>query len=155
MVEQRIHEPATTPALSLLLGYGAMVPFVLAALAVWFLAGPPHDLTLDLTRLWGSAILLFLSGVRRGLSFRTEGGPTTRQIAMTFWLFGLGLLVLLLPIDLVGVSLLLIGYLSLAILDPRAARRGEVPLYFARLRPAQMAVPAISLALILLNLLIY
>jgi hypothetical protein len=61
---------------------------------------------------WGSAILIFLGGVRRGLSFRTPGGPTKAQIATMFWLFGLGLLALLSPSTLVALALLLIAYLG-------------------------------------------
>lgn len=151
-VEHRVLEPGRTPALSLLLGYGAMAPFVLAAVAVWLASGELRDLVLDLTRLWGGAILIFLSGVRRGLSFRTVGGPTGPQIAMTFWLFGLGLLALLLPLAGLALGLLLAGFLSLAVLDPWAARRGEAPLFFQRLRPVQMAIPVVCLGLILVNL---
>ena len=64
------------------------------------------------------------------------------------WLFCLGFgatiltaLVLPLPASL----LLLLGFLSLGILDPIAARSLEAPLYFARLRPAQMAIPVVCL----------
>jgi hypothetical protein len=35
---------------------------------------------------------------------------------------------------------LIVGYGSVALLDPPAARRGEVPAHFARLRPPQMLV---------------
>ena len=43
--------------------------------------------------------------------------------------------------------LLLVGYLGLEILDPIAARKLEAPLFFARLRPAQMAIPIACLFL--------
>ena len=135
------------PLDGLLLGYGAMLPFPAAAALV--LAVPETEpQALPLLRLWAAAILLFLAGVRRGLSFRTEGGPRLSQIAMTLWLFGAGLLSLLLPPH-PSLALQLAAYASLLALDPLAARAGEAPLYFLRLRPPQMAIPAASLALLL------
>ena len=71
-------------------------------------------------------------GVRRGVSFRTPAGPRFAQIATMLWLFMLGLTALAalpgpaLP-GIITPILLIIGYLSVAILDPIAARRGEAP----------------------------
>lgn len=48
-----------------------------------------------------------------------------------------------------ALPLLLAGYVSLAVLDPWAARQGEAPPFFARLRPAQMAIPVACLAALL------
>jgi hypothetical protein len=44
---------------------------------------------------------------------------------------------------------LLAGHATLMLLDPVAARRGEAPLYFARLRPPQMGLAVASLAFVL------
>jgi hypothetical protein len=41
--------------------------------------------------------------------------------------------------------LLIVGYASVAILDPIAARRQEVPAHFARLRPLQMGIGILAL----------
>lgn len=158
-VERRVREPRRTPALSLLLGYGATAPLAAGALAAWLLDGRWVPLAAQLTALWGAAVLVFLAGVRRGLSFRTEGGPTAAQIATTFWLFALGLAslwALSAPIafrTVAALGPLLTGYASLAVLDPWAARRGEAPPFFARLRPVQMLVPVVSLAALLARLL--
>jgi hypothetical protein len=46
--------------------------------------------------------------------------------------------------------LLLAGYASLIVFDARAARRLEVPPYFARLRPVQMLIPIASLGFMLI-----
>jgi hypothetical protein len=103
---------------------------------------------LSLTGLWGCAILLFLSGVRRGLSFRTEGGPTWVQIATMLGLFLLGfggLVLLFLGALRPALALLIVGFTGVAILDPIAARRGEAPLFFARLRPFQIPIAIVSL----------
>ena len=141
-------EPAETPWLGVFFGYIAMVPFVLGTLAFAVAPDPWRGAALALTLLWGCAILTFLSGVRRGVSFRTPGGVTAAQIATMLWLFCLGFVAILLTtlaLPLWAASLLAVGYLSLGILDPIAARHLEAPLYFARLRPAQMAIPVICL----------
>lgn len=143
-----VTEPAQTPALSLLLGFGAMIPLALGAILAWLLPEPGRHLARAGALLWGSAILLFLSGVRRGVSFRTPDGPTAAQILTMLWLFLLGLVALPLVPGWAAAIPLLLGYLSLAVLDPMAARRNEAPLFFARLRPVQMAIPVISLVAI-------
>jgi Protein of unknown function (DUF3429) len=142
-----IEERPEIPGDGLIFGYGAMVLLVacagLAFVPVW------SAWAMEAGRLWAAAIVLFLSGVRRGLSFRTEGGPRWTQLAMMLWLFCGGLAAMLLPVE-PGLGLLLALSLSLAVLDPLAARTGEVPLYFRRLRPAQMGLAALCLAVMLL-----
>lgn len=148
-----IHERVRVSWLSLIFGYGAMVPFVAGAVSVLLLEGFRPALAARLTVLWGCAILFFLAGVRRGLSFRTPGGPTVAQLATMLWLFllGAGALVIeaLLPLwSRTAVTLLITGYVSLLVLDPIAARRGEVPPFFARLRPVQMLIPVLCLGVL-------
>ncbi|ESR26093.1 Permeases of the major facilitator superfamily [Lutibaculum baratangense AMV1] len=128
-----------------------MVPFVAGAAAAWWLAGTEAWFAARLTIIWGGALLIFFSGVRRGLSFRTPGGPRPAQIVMFAWLFCLGLAVLLIPSEATALSLLLAGFVSLWVLDPRAAARREVPPYFARLRRVQMLIPIACLAMLLLR----
>jgi hypothetical protein len=153
-----VSEPLHTPALSLILGYGATLPFIAGAAGAALI----HDtaiaqLCLDLIVLWGAAILLFLAGVRRGLSFRTPNGPTAGQIAASMWYFtaGFGSLLLWALEDTLGseapaLLLLLAGYASLIVFDVRAARHLEAPPYFARLRPVQMLIPIASLGFMLI-----
>ena len=145
VVEHRVGEPGEVPRLSLLLGYGAMLPFPVAALAAWAGGGWAAGWAI----LWGGVLLCFLSGVRRGLSFRTVGGATAAQIAVSAWLFLAGLAALAVPWPAAAMLLLILGFGSLIWLDPGAAWRGEVPLYFARLRPWQMAIPVASLLALL------
>ena len=150
-------EPRETPWLSVVLGYGPMLPFVAGAAAAWWQRGQWDELILLATILYGAAILLFLSGVRRGVSFRTEGGPTFMQIATMLGLFCLGLGALLTVVILgnrvIALDLLIAGFVAIAILDPIAARRGEAPLFFARLRPLQIPIAVLSLvALLVLKL---
>ena len=61
------------PWLSVVLGYGPMLPFVVGALLAWLTHGAIRAEIVLLTILYTASILLFLAGVRRGLSFRTAG----------------------------------------------------------------------------------
>ena len=147
-----VTEPAHTPMMGLLLGYLAMVPILLGAVGSALLPHPYDLVALDFAATWAAAVLTFLAGVRRGLSFRTAGGPTTTQIGTMFVLFCLGivaLFALMLLAFRTSLGLLLLGYLILAIGDPIAAKRGEAPLFFARLRPVQMLVPLLSILLMI------
>jgi len=103
----------------------------------------------DVALVWSAAILLFLSGVARGLSFFTQGGPRLTQLATMALRFGLGLAALALPLTLAWIALIL-GYASLAITEPPAARHGEAPRYFAHLRPIQALIAVAGLVLCLL-----
>lgn len=142
-----------TPWESLVLAYAAMVPIMAGALACWLLQGSAAALALRLTIGWSGAVLCFLSGVHRGLSFRQEGGPVLSQLATMLWLFVLGVASLLSPWAVPSLALQMLGYGTMALYDPIAAREGEVPRYFQRLRPVQMLVPIASLGLVLASLL--
>ncbi|WP_230481142.1 DUF3429 domain-containing protein [Sphingomonas sp. Leaf21] len=136
------------PALSLIFGYGPVLVLPLAALAAW--ARVP--LALLIGQIWGAAILIFLAGVARGLSFFTPGGPHVSQMLTMILRFSLGLVALIAG-PLTGFALLILGYASIALTDPWIARWGGAPRHFARLRPPQMVVALIGLiALFLLAL---
>ena len=135
-----------TPAISLFLAYIAMVPTASGAVAASVFRSP---VIARLTITWAGAILCFLAGVKRGLSFRQRGGPTAMQLASMLWLFVPGAVALLLPWRIPSLVLLLFGYGSEAMLGPFAAERDEAPRYFARLRPVQMMIPVASLLLLL------
>lgn len=142
-------EPRTVPWLSVALGFGPMLPLVAGAGTAWWMRGQPGDYLVALvTILYGASILLFLAGVRRGVSFRTEGGPTAVQIATMLGLYALGfsaLVTVVMGQAIPALGLLIVGYAAIAVLDPIAARAGEAPLFFARLRPLQMALAVASL----------
>jgi hypothetical protein len=143
-----VSETDKIPRLDILFGFGPTVPFVFGAVAAWWSPEPWREAALQFVALWGSATLLFLSGVRRGLSFRTEGGPTWRQMVTMLALFGLGLFslgALWLDTLLFALVLLLVGYSTVFVLDPIAARLGEAPLYFGTLRRLQMPIIIVAL----------
>lgn len=139
----RSDTPEHTPLLSTVLGYGpATVILICGALA---LVRVPWALTLG--ALWASAILIFLAGVVRGLSFFTEDGPRASQVVVMMARFLCGLVALALP-PLLATPVLAIGYLTALIYDPFAARSGAAPRYFARLRPPQMGIALVGLVLL-------
>ncbi|MCQ8241740.1 DUF3429 domain-containing protein [Rhizosaccharibacter radicis] len=147
-----ITEHAAVPWDGLLLAWAAMVPLIAGTVGIWLL---PTDRLVWLARgatlLWGGALLVFFAGVRRGLSFRTPGGPQVAQLATMLWLFCLGIAVLvLLPTPLAPV-LMLVGFGVLAVLDLVAADHAQAPLYFLRLRPLQMVVPIAAALSVLLS----
>ena len=143
-----------TPWESLLLAYAAMVPIVGGAVACLVVTGATAGVAVHLTIIWSGAVLCFLSGVRRGLSFRQEGGPLLSQLATMLWLFVLGAGSLLSPFALASLVMQLLGYSTMAIYDPRAAQDGEAPRYFQRLRPVQMLIPIVSLIVVIVRVLV-
>ena len=138
------------PLLSLLFGYGPALLIVAAGFAGWLLPPDWQTAAVGVGWLWATAVLLFLAGVTRGLSFFSPGGPRGAQIVQMLWLFALGLGALMTP-PWIGLALLVLGYGSIAVFDPPAARQGLAPAYFARLRRPQMALAIIGLVLLLLR----
>ncbi len=145
--------PPRIPLLSLLLGFGPVSLLPVLALAAFALPPARAWIAIVVGQMWGAAILLFLAGVTRGLSFFTAGGPRPIQLAAMGWLFLLGLAGLAAP-PLYALAALILGYGSVALLDPPAARRGEAPAHFARLRPPQMLVAIAGLAALALRLIL-
>jgi hypothetical protein len=135
--------------LDILFGFGPTLPFVIGAVLAWWLQPTSQMIALQFVALWGSAVLLFLSGVRRGLSFRTEGGPTWAQMVTMLALFCMGLAgltALLIGALVVALIVLLAAFGAVFVLDPIAARRGEAPLFFSRLRRLQIPIVLLALA---------
>ena len=144
MPSPREDTPATTPPLEQLLGYGPALLIAAAGVLAW--ASSSFVLVaLVAGQIWAAAILLFLAGVTRGLSFFTEGGQTAGQLVAMAVRFGCGLAGLLLPGPL-AFPVLIAGYASVAFYDPVAAHGGTAPRFFARLRPLQMGIAVLGLA---------
>ena len=138
-----------TPLLSLVLAYVAMLPLVAGAVAAVVASDALDLLAIHLTVVWAGALLCFFAGVHRGLSFRQPGGPVLGQLGGMLLLFCLGVVSLLSPWHGPALVLQLAGFASMAVLDPVAARHGEAPRYFARLRPVQLLLPLASLGAVL------
>ena len=147
------HEPRQIPWLDFVFGFGPMLPIAVGTAVAWWLNGRALDYLVALfTLLYAASILLFLAGVRRGVSFRTEKGPQLSQLVTMLILYGLGLGSLLTAVvgkAIPSLAMLIVGFGAVMVLDPIAARAGEVPLAHARLRPLQMPVAIVSLAVLL------
>jgi uncharacterized protein DUF3429 len=137
-----------TPFISLASASAGVIPIAVGTGASLVLPSGASRAVERLTCRWAGALLCFLAGVRRGLSFREESGPTAGQLGTAFWLFLSGAGALFLPGRILPLLLLLLGFGSEVVLDPMAARRREAPRYFARLRPVQLAVPILSLVVL-------
>lgn len=152
-----IAERPEVPWLSVVLGYGPMLPFVVGAVLAWVTHGAIRAEFVLLTTIWSASILAFLAGVRRGLSFRTKGGPAIAQVATMFTLYVLAFTALIAIVEgfpIVAMVLLLVGFSMIVVLDPIAARNGQAPLFFARLRPTQIPIAVASLAAVLASLIV-
>ncbi|GGB20266.1 hypothetical protein GCM10011380_07310 [Sphingomonas metalli] len=139
------------PADSLIFGYGPMLPFVAAAIGLWAL--PPHwaALALQLGIVWGALILAFLAGVRRGFGFGSNAASTFAEIATMLVYFVIAGLALIVPDATARLILLFIGFAAVVLLDTRAARHGDAPAHFARLRPPQIAIALVALVAMMLR----
>lgn len=139
--------------LGVALGFVPILPLAVGAGLAWWMKGEPLDYLVALvTILYGAAVLLFLAGVRRGVSFHLRGIRAVLQILAMLALFGLGFSALVAAVmgkAVLALSLLIGGYAALAVLDPIAAREGQAPWFFARLRPLQMAIAIAGLAALL------
>lgn len=129
-----------------MLGYGPMLPLAAAALAVWLTTGDLADAAFRLAVIWAALVLTFIAGVRRGFGFGVDRASTGSEIASSTGYFALAGLALVSPRADLALGLLAFGFLLAAALDRRAALRGDAPLHFARLRPPQLALGALSLA---------
>ena len=133
------------PFRSKLLGFGAMVPLVVSAAGTLLVPAFREGFVPRAAIVWSGTVLAFLGGVRRGLSFRTVGGPRPGQLDGMARSFGLAFAALLSPKPTMSCLLLATGFGDIAISDPKMAEHGEAPTFFAELRPAQMTLGVASL----------
>lgn len=134
------------PETSVVLGFGPMLPIVAAAIGVWVTRGDLPLLAVRLAIIWAALILSFIAGVRRGFGFGVDHASTVVEIATSISYFVLAGLALVSPRADWALALLTLGYLLVAVLDRRAAVKGNAPRHFARLRLPQMALGAVSLS---------
>lgn len=140
---------ARVPVNSLVFGYGPMLPLVAAALGAWTMAPPWPAIATRLAIVWAAVILVFVAGVRRGYGFDRPAASTGAEIATMLVYFVPGVAALALGTvgrNAAALALLAAGFALVAVLDPIAARAGNAPLHFARLRGPQMGIAVVSLA---------
>jgi hypothetical protein len=133
----------------LLLGSAALAPLVLAALAAWFAPDRWVASVVTIAIVWSGALLVFFAGVRRGLTFSEIDGAALDEIVSMLWIFICGVVALLLRSALLSIPIAILGFVSVGVLDAKAARRRKAPLYFSIFRPVQIIVAVTALAIIL------
>jgi hypothetical protein len=128
-------ESGSIPAEARLLGYGAAVPFVVAAAAMWLASsGDAVGAFLTLLLTYGAVGLSFLGGVRCGLALPAyRGSARARRIALAVMPPAVGWLALL-PGPLLGLGLLICGYMIQCLWDVLSAEAGRLPPWYADLR---------------------
>lgn len=136
---------ASIPTLSLVFGFGPMLPLAAAALGAWLLPPPWPLYAVNCAIVWGALVLSFIAGVRRGFGFGSERASTLAEIVVMLIYFVIaGVSLLVAPRS--ALALLTGGYALVGLLDHVGAKRGNVPLHFARLRPWQALIAVASLA---------
>lgn len=138
-----------TPADGAILGYGPMLPLVVAGIGAWLLPPPWPFWAVHLGIIWGALILAFIAGVRRGFGFGYARASKPQEIATSIAYFTLADLALVIGLPSMALLTLVLGYVLAALLDRRAALSGNAPLYFATLRPRQLLIGAAGLAALL------
>jgi hypothetical protein len=134
------------PADGLILGYGPMLPMVAAGAGAWLLPQPWPVWAVQLGIIWGALVLAFIAGVRRGFGFGYPQASKPVEIAASIAYFTLAGLGLVIARPSMALLVLIVGYVLAALLDRRAALRGDAPAYFATLRPRQLLIGAAGLA---------
>lgn len=134
------------PTGSLIFGYGPMLPLAAAGIGAWVLPHPWPFLAIQYAVVWAALILAFIGGVRRGFGFARADASTAREIAAAVAYFSIAGLALVVPYATISLALLAAGYAFAALLDRRAAKRGDAPAHFARLRPPQLLIGCAGLA---------
>jgi hypothetical protein len=108
-----------------------------------------------ITIIWGAALLAFFAGVRRGLSFQLPNPAKLPELAVMLWLFFLALAALMAPWPLLSLIALIVGFISVGVVDPKSADRGRAPTFLKSFRPTQMVFPILAYLAITLHTVLY
>ncbi|MGI9484130.1 MAG: DUF3429 domain-containing protein [Hyphomicrobiales bacterium] len=141
-----------TPPAAYLLGFAGALPFVAAAAGCWLDPEQARQgLWLTAGIAYGAIILSFLGGIRWGAGFgwRSRGTEFAFSVlpALAAWVS------LLLP-AIVGVSILIAGFLLQALWDVIGVQNSQLPAWYGRLRLMLTALVVISLLAMLGKLLV-
>jgi 4-amino-4-deoxy-L-arabinose transferase-like glycosyltransferase len=147
-----VDKPRDIPLPGLILGSLAVVPPLAGAVAAWAFDA---NWIVHVTIMWGAALLAFFGGVRRGLSFQLPDRAKLTDLSVMLWLFFLALAALISPWSLLSSIALIVGFISVGVVDPKAAERGRAPPFFSRFRPAQMVFPILGYAAITVHTIVY
>lgn len=142
---------AGIPAEAQAIGYGAVLPLVAGAAAIWLATTPAMvEAVLGMLRAYGALALAFLGGVRWGLAVgRDTRDDRLPQFVLSSMPPAVGWLALL-PGPVVGLGLLICGLAVQCLWDVLSTGRGEMPGWYAglRLRITAVAVACLVAALV-------
>lgn len=138
-------QPVPFPALYL--GTAGALPFVAAAAAA-LVADGIRDLALFALAAYGAVILSFLGGIRWGLAMAGDasGNALHGRLVLSVCPSLVGWAALLIPLK-PGLLLMAAAFALMLGLDVAAARRGETPAWYPRLRIPLTTVVVASLVL--------
>lgn len=143
------------PGVALALGLAGLLPFAAAALSQYVrLPVLSPGFGLEVAIVYGAVILSFLGGIRWGTAIGPF--PAGRQ-AMEFITSVLaslaGFAAVFMP-DILGLGLLISGFLMQALWDVTSVEAGRLPHWFGKLRMMLTAGAVVALVLVLLKLVI-
>lgn len=133
-----------------MLGLAGVLPFLAAALSQWMpLAGLAQGQGLKGGIAYGAIVLSFLGGIRWGKAL-SDGRP--QDFALSIIPALAGWLAILLPEPLMGVCLLIAGFMLQAMWDVKSASSRQLPQWFGTLRAILSAGAVIALLAMLVPL---
>lgn len=139
-----MNKETTIPTPALVLGLSGLIPFVVAATALWILEDyQRYPVELGLLG-YGAVILSFLGGVKWGEALTSGAAIGWQALLLAVSPSLVGWLALLLS-PAAGISLLLAGFLTQYLIDRHWVRSGSLPAWYARLRLLLTAIVAASL----------
>lgn len=148
-------EKDSIPVPALVLGVAGLLPFAATAVAQYVrLPGLAPAFGLQVGIVYGAVILSFLGGIRWG----TAIGPyTSNRQTLEFSASVLGALAGLAAVfmpDLLGIGLLISGFLMQALWDVTSVEAGRLPAWFGKLRMGLTTGAVIALIAMLVSLLL-
>lgn len=124
------------PPMALILGLAGLIPFLGASLAATTLTGESASRALLALSAYAAVILAFLGGVHWGFAL-TDGAAIRARIGLGVVpsLIGwIGLLLTFVGLEIVGLVVMVAGFIGLTIMEARATTRGLVPRGYMWLR---------------------
>ena len=148
------HEkPSPIPPVALVLGLAGLIPFGASAFSQW-LQVPflPSELGFKAGTIYGAVILSFLGGIRWGTAMKTlNQDRQARQLAGSIVACLAGWLSLLLS-PVIGICLLIAGFLLQALWDILSVEQNHLPEWFAKFRMLLTVGAVLALSLMLVRL---
>lgn len=147
MIDSAAAQREKIPAMALVLGLAGIVPFAGGAIGTWINPDPVmYGFFITLVLTYGAVILSFLGGVRWGAVVNSV--HRTPEIAFSVAPSLAGWISLLMP-PVVGVSVLIGGFLLQALWDVTGVHTGRLPDWYGRLRMGLTTMVIISLLAVL------